>query len=216
MPKQIIDFTDCLPYSNSSKEPGKNKCPAPNPTYEKYLMLAHYQDYYWKSGKPCGFNRVDPLLVAFSYRIVSDPYFKRFTVEKYVCNRFEKIVYDSALLDFRHLTLTDQMAWQREILQEENERMISLLRDQNDRAILTEDLFFENNRCKTCTTFSIHGLLLSIHHMYYKDLKDPFNGTVLYDSEGKLVMRKIYEIDPSSGEFTDLLSEERDFMPSAT
>lgn len=171
-------------------------------------MYKHYKNYYWKMGKPYGAEEVDPSQAPFSYKIVSDPYFRRFSIEKYLLTRFEKVVYDSILLDFRHLSLKDQMAWQREVLKEEEDRTICLLRNQDDRAVLMETLTFDQNHCRTCTTHSVHGILLAVHRMFYRALQDAFDGVVLYDLEGRAVMMKSYETDPLTGEFTNLISEE--------
>lgn len=171
-------------------------------------MFKHFQDYYWKGGKPYGSAIVDPSQIATSYKIIVDPYYKRFSVEKYRYVYFEKVIYDSLLLDFRHLTLKDQVAWEREIVQEEKDQSICLLRNQEDRIVLVETLTFEQNQCRSCLTSSVHGIPLSTHRMYYRLLQDPFDGVVLYDMEGRPIMMKTYEIDPLSGDFTNLLSEE--------
>lgn len=170
--------------------------------------MTYYKEYYWKKGKPYGKEPVDPKTSPLSYRIIVDPYYKRFSVEKYLKGRFEECVYDSLLLDFRHLQKDDQQAWQREILEETLEYTKGIIRNQDDRAILIETLQFEGERCRVCTIFSIHGVLLSTHRMSYTALGDPFNGVTLFDKEGRIVMQKTYEIDPLTEEFTLLLSEE--------
>lgn len=180
------------------------------------LMFKHFHDYSWKEGKPYGRQEVNPSQTSFSYKIVVDPYYKRFSIEKYKYSNFDKVIYDSCLLDFRHLTLKDQMAWQREILKEDKESSVCLLRNQEDRAILIETLMFEGDRCRECTTRSVHGILLSIHRMYYCCLNDDFNGVVLYDVEKRPVMMKVYETDPSTGEFTNLLIEEWNMLTHST
>lgn len=167
-------------------------------------------------GKPYGAEVTEASETSTSYKIISDPYFKRFSIEKYRYTRFEKVVYDSILLDFRHLSLKDQMTWRREVLTEEGDCSTCLLRDHDDRAILIEALTFDQNQCRSCTTSSIHGLPLAVHRMFYRSRNDPFDGVILYDMEEKPVMKKSYEIDPSTGEFTNLLSEEwnmQDFSP---
>lgn len=174
-------------------------------------MINYYKTYYWKNGKPYGKERVDPSTIAIAYRILVDPYYKRFTIEKYQDALFEDCVYDSLLLDFRHLKKEDQQSWQREILEETHEFTKALIRNQDDRAILIENLQFEGERCRKCMIFSIHDVLLSTHKMFYTVLGDPFNGVVLYDKEGNIVMKKTYEIDPVTEEFTQLLSEEWEF-----
>ncbi len=171
-------------------------------------MFKHFQDYYWKEGKPYGSQEVEPIEAPISYKIAVDPYYKRFSIEKYQYTGFDKVIYDSCLLDFRHLTLKDQMAWQREILKEEKDLSICLLRNQDDRAILIETLSFENNQCRTCQTNSVHGIPLSIHRMYYQCLQDSFDGVILYDIEKRPVMIKVYETDRVTGEFTNLLMED--------
>lgn len=171
-------------------------------------MFKYFQDYYWKAGKPYGVEAVDPFQASSSYKIVADPYYKRISIEKYRYTFFDKIIYDSFLLDFRHLTLKDQIAWERETLKEEKDRSICLLRNQDDRGVLMETLTFEHNQCRSCSTSSVHGIPLSIHRMYYRSLTDSFDGVVLYDVEERPVMMKTYETNPQTGEFTDLLSEE--------
>jgi hypothetical protein len=171
-------------------------------------MFKHFQEYYWKEGKPYGREAVEPSQTPFSYKIVVDPYYKRLSIEKYQYSNFNKIIYDSYLLDFRYLTPKDQMAWQREVLREEENTSVCLLRNQDDRAILIETLLFEGEQCRECSTRSIHGIPLSIHRMYYRSLHDRFNGVVLYDIEERPVMMKIYETDPLTGEFTIVLREE--------
>lgn len=173
-------------------------------------MHKYFKNYYWKNGKPYGLEEVTHE-APISYRIVTDPYYKRFSIEKYSL-KFDKIIYDSLLLDFRHLTLKDQVAWEREMLKEEENRSISLLRNQDDRAVLIETLTFHNNQCRACMTSSIHGIPLALHKMFYVSLGDSFNGVILYDVEERPVMRKVYEIDSQSGEFTNLLSEEWDMQ----
>lgn len=171
-------------------------------------MYKYYSDYYWKEGKPYGREAVDPSLTNFSYKIVVDPYFKRFSVEKYHFKQFDKVVYDSMLLDFRHLKLINQTAWQREMLKEEEHLSIFLLRNQDDRAILIETIHYEQQQCRWCQTHSIHGLALANHRMYYKNFNDSFDGVILFDLEDRPVLMKIYETDPQTREFTTLLSEE--------
>lgn len=171
-------------------------------------MFKHFRDYYWKSGKPYGIDVVDPSLISPSYKIIVDPYFKRFSVEKYLYQNFEKVIYDSLLLDFRHLNLIDQTAWQREVIKEEQKETVCILRNQDDRAILIETLTFENHQCRTCWTSSIHGLPLAVHRMFYSTMQDPFDGVVLYDLEERPVMMKLYECDSVTREFTTLLKEE--------
>lgn len=175
-------------------------------------MYKHYRNYYWKKGKPCGVEETDAAATPISYKIIVDPYFKRFSIEKYQLARFDQVIYDSMLLDFRHLTLKDQIAWQREILTEEENLSVCLLRDQDDRAVLIETLTYDRNLCRSCIASTVHGVTVAIHRMYYRDQNDPFDGVILYDSEERPVMRKSYERDPKTGEFTVLIKEEWDMQ----
>jgi hypothetical protein len=171
-------------------------------------MFKYFGKYFWKFGKPYGLEKQDPTTSQATYKIVVDPYYKRISIEKYQFAQFEKTIYDSLLLDFRHLTLQNQNAWHRQILEEEENKTICLLRNQEDRAVLVETLIFENSLCRSCTTSSIHGIPLAMHRMYYQSMKDPFDGVILFDIEGRPVMIKKYERDEETGEFTNILSEE--------
>lgn len=171
-------------------------------------MYKHYNDYYWKSGKPYGRGEVLASENQASYKIIVDPYFKRFSIEKYCFEQFDCIIYDSVLLDFRHLTLGDQIAWRHEMLKNENGSSLAVLRNHDDRAILLESHSFEGKYCRTCQTSSLFGNRLATHRMFYKSLNDSFNGLVLYDVEQRPVMMKTYEIDPVTEEFSKLLTEE--------
>lgn len=170
-------------------------------------MNTHFSHYYWKMGKPYGLEPVETKH-EISYKIVTDPYHKRYSIEKYRHGQFEKIIYDSIFLDFRHLKPIDQLAWQRECLVEHPEKSVFLLRNAEDRVVLTETQFFEGNWCRRCVVNSAHGISLSTHRMYYKAFDDPFDGVVLYDAEDQPVMMKTYEVDKATGEFTELLTEE--------
>lgn len=174
-------------------------------------MNHYFEDYLWKKGKPVGKTVLSPQHISEapqSYKIVSDPYYKRISVEKYVYAVFEKIVYDSVFLDFRKLQPNEQTAWSKELFKEDDTHQSSLIRDQYDRLILIETSLFEQGFCRECRISSSHGILVSVHRMYYKVLNDAFNGVVLFDAEGKAVMRKEYDADPHTNEFTDLLKED--------
>lgn len=175
-------------------------------------MYKHYRNYFWKMGKPYGIEEVEAEKTLTSYKIISDPYFKRISIEKYQLTRFDQVIYDSVLLDFRHLTLKDQIAWRREVLNEEENRTTCLLRDHDDRAVLIETLTFDRNLCGTCTTSTVQGIPVAIHRMYYREQQDTFDGVMLYDREERPVMRKCYERDPVTGEFTLLIDEEWDMQ----
>ena len=106
----------------------------------------------------------------------------------------------------------EQAAWQREILSETEFESVCLLRNQEDRAVLIERITFDQQKCRSCTTYSIHELPVATHRMYYKELGDSFNGVILFDLEGHPVIKKSYEIDAKTGEFTNLLTEEWEMM----
>ena len=94
------------------------------------------------------------------------------------------------------------------MLKEEADQTICLLRNQDDRVVLIETLLYEQNRCRSCSLSSVHGIPLSIHRMFYRSCQDLFDGVVFYDAEKRPVMMKQYEIDPETGEFTNLIQEE--------
>lgn len=175
-------------------------------------MIAHFLTYFWKNGKPYGLSPVTPTEAPISYKIIVDPYYKRFSIEKYRFALFDKIVYDSYLLDFRHLKPLYQTAWQKEELYSDDSSIICLMRNQDDRAILKETHYFEKNRPRICKMSSIHGIFLSTHRILYDDFGDPYNGVILYDSEERPVMIKKYSMDPLTYEFTDLIEEKWDMQ----
>lgn len=168
-------------------------------------MVKHYRDYRWENGKPVGISPFSELLAdVVSYKIVADPYYKWISIEKYLGTEWNGVVYDSKLFDFRILRQANQAAWSRTPLPAENR---SLIRDENDRGICIEQYFFKEGRCVLCEAYSVHGMLLSTQKMLYTDLGDAFNGVILLDREGRLVMSKSYELDPETQEFAELKQE---------
>lgn len=174
----------------------------------------HFKNYYWKNGVPQGWQKVDFNQEPTTYKIVTDPYRKRFTVELYQMGRFHQIVYDSFFLDFRKLTPLEQTAWQKETLEETSKATKSLIRNGEDRVVLIEECSFADSFCKECRISSPHGLHLSTHRMFYTHQQDPINGVILFDSYDKLVMWKTYACN-QEGEFTDLIEEQWDLGPQA-
>lgn len=173
-------------------------------------MHAFYADYIWQKGTPRGHQRLlEPTSAPHAYKIVVDPYYKRHTIERYQAGRFESLIYDSLLLDFRHLKTSEQHAWQREIISQTSTEMVCLIRDQIDRVIYFETHRFEGMLCRECRMFSPHRLELSTLRMFYTGLNDPFNGVLLYDRNDHLVLAKRYAIN-GLGEFTELLEERWD------
>lgn len=173
-------------------------------------MLKNYCDYVWREGKPFGINPLDDIAnsSATTYRIVADPYYKRISIESYEGSHFKEVIYDSALFDFRHLKPAQQNAWSKEELERTPQKVVSLIRNQDDRALYIETCFFEGFLCRECQISSTHGVALSMHRMHYEALGDEFNGVIFYDNTRRPVMSKRYEIDPDTGEFGELLHEE--------
>ena len=169
-----------------------------------------YRDYIWKNGLPYG---IHPLTTEdssheISYKIPSDPYHKRVSIEKYSHGKFLEIVYDSALFDFRQLKLGEQLAWQKTLINETPTTATCHIRNQDDRLVLIEEYRFENNLCRECRAFSPVGNLLSVQKISYTLFNDTANEVVLFDSNEHRVMSKLYTFDEEAREFTQLLKEE--------
>jgi hypothetical protein len=169
----------------------------------------YFEEYYWKNGIPQGRKKLsdDQTALSRSYKIVSDPYGKRISLERYDQGRFHSTLYDSILLDFRKLKPVEQQRWEKSVLQESADQSVEVIRNEDDRAIYIETCIFLEGRCRECRLSSVQGILLSFHRLYYMDLGDPFNGAVLYDIQENPVMKKIYAVDPNYLHFTDLLEE---------
>jgi hypothetical protein len=169
-------------------------------------MIRHYRDYFWEKGSPRGLEAVEPLPGLKSVKLISDPYHKHLSIEEYTGETFNRLIYDSRLLDFRHLTPAHQMAWQKEKIEETADQTICLIRNQDDRLLYREVYHFQEKLCRECQIYSLHNLLLSRQKIFYACFGDPFNGIELYDSNSHLVMTKRYAVDEES-QFTDLLEE---------
>jgi hypothetical protein len=117
-------------------------------------MYKNYLDYYRKLGKPQGGTDVDPSEEPLSYKIIVDPFDKRFKIEKYNDHQFDQVVYDSGLLDLSSLSLGEQIASQREILREEGMVCTALLRNQDKRVVFIEVLNFDKHHSRACWTQS--------------------------------------------------------------
>jgi hypothetical protein len=175
--------------------------------------LQPYGDYFWSSGKPVGVGLVD-MKAPVSYRVISDPYKKRYSLERYEDGQFACVVYDSNLFDFRILKKQEDASWQREILEERTQSIRSLVRNMEERVILVEEAYFEGDFCKLCHFYSPHGIKVATQKMRLFSLQDGFNGVILYDSQEHPVLIKEYEVDPAAGEFTRLIREVWDFSES--
>lgn len=171
-------------------------------------MTKHFSEYLWKGGIPYGIQPIDgDNLEQDSYKITMDPYRKRISIEKYKAGHFVTCIYDSVLLDFRHLKASVHAAWEKTTLSESPSETVCLIRNQDDRAVFIEKHLFEKGLCRECHVTSTQGVPLSIHRMSYISLGDLFNGVTLYDANAHKVMCKVYEIDADTGEFTKLINE---------
>lgn len=168
-------------------------------------MHKAYKDYYWKDGKPYGME-VTNSLSGTTFRVVIDPYHTRYSLEQYQEGKFQRLIYDSAFFDFRHLRRPEHASWQKEPLSE----LKTLIRNHDDRVILLETYTFEQTLCRTCALSTANGLPLSTHRLYYEHLGDPFNGVILFDTNEKPILKKTYQFDALSQSFTDLLQESWD------
>jgi len=165
----------------------------------------YYLNYVWRHGIPYGKGSTDPQ-VPRSYLIAMDPYRKRISVEEYLKGEFHRIVYDSALIDFRHLRSEEQAAWQKV-----EHDSFAWVRNQDHRLMWKEKYQFEKHLCRSCDVISPHGLSLASQKMTYQHLGDPLNTVTLHDILDNPVMRKTYAHDTLTGEFTELLLTEWEF-----
>ena len=154
------------------------------------LMYIHYLNYYWDQGIPKGTDPVDPA-VPISYRITSDPYRKRITIEKYHHNQFYSIVYDSNLFDFRKLSPAIQESWERVSLSESEDQLTCLIKDENDLAVCIEVHTYEKGMCTLCEyKTASNQFLIATQKLYYQKEGHPKDVGILYDMEGKIVFEK--------------------------
>lgn len=162
-----------------------------------------YDDYYWDKGVPKGRGSSETK-ASITYKIQDDPYRKRYSVEEYEGKIFQKILYDSALFDFRSLFKGEDASWQREVLSETATSALTLIRNMEERIILREELHYDTEgKCTGCTLFSCHGVPLGTQTICDK----PFTGVQFRDISGRLVLQKEYEKNKETGEFGSLLKE---------
>lgn len=138
-----------------------------------------YNDYVWVKGKPRGKG------VGSTYKIIQDPYGKRFSIERFQNDAFQDIVYDSNIFDFRTLISKVESSWQK-IPKGES----SLIRDHDDRTIAQEFYAFENDLCTECRIHYPEGPLVAIQRMFYKNEK--LSAMVLFDILERPAGLKIY------------------------
>lgn len=173
-------------------------------------MVTHYRDYGWVKGVPKGIERLDTGDLSPDlqyYRIITDPYHKRYTVERYESGRFSTVVYDSMLLDFRHIKPAEQQGWSKETASADENTVTCIIRNPDDRVIYLETHRFEGEICRECQILTPQGLLLATNRMFYIQRGDQANRVVLYDRQDKPVMFKTYASD-EQGQFTDLIEEQ--------
>lgn len=171
-------------------------------------MSEYYTDYVWRGGIPYGVGKM-PAAEGRCYKVPMDPYRKRVAVEEYEGCIFQRVVYDSALLDFRLLKPpAEQTAWQKSVISSGADAVVSEIRNQDDRLICVETCYFREGVCVECRISSPFGIPLSVHRMFYRSKGDSFDGVVLYDINDHPIMFKKYEVDAESGEFTTLIEEQ--------
>src|SRR5437868_1859880 len=129
------------------------------------FAMSHYRNYIWKKGIPYGVDPVEDT-ISITYKIPMDPYRKRISVEEWKSGQFLRVVYDSALMDFRHLQPAEQYAWQKVVIKESADQIISQIRNQDDRMILIETYTFEKGFCRSCLTHSAHGMPISEQRLF--------------------------------------------------
>lgn len=145
-----------------------------------------FRDYVWIDGRPHGKGQGE------TYKITSDPYGKHTAIERYENGKYVATIYDSRLLNFKHLKRPDTQAWQRETLIPGKSH---ILRDQNNTVLFQEEIDPDGS----CHLYSPQGTLLSIHRIA--------SGRVtLYDANLHPVMVKRYALT-QAGEFGELLEE---------
>lgn len=166
-------------------------------------MSKFYKDYVWKEGLPHGIQPVEGASTGSLYKIVMDPYRKRISIENYLDGLFSQVIYDSYLINFRHLNPANQTAWQKEELPSG----AVLIRDQDDRIVFKENYIFKNELCRECHISSPHNIPLATQKMFYKVFGDSFDGVILFDKNDHPVMQKIYAFDETTHQFTELLKE---------
>lgn len=165
--------------------------------------MTFYKDYFWSSFKPKGTHKLSSHKEApLCYKIVSDPYGKRYSIEQYKNGLFYKIFYDSALFDFRHLLANDptKAVWHTEII----ETFKAHIRDEYDRLILIESYTFNESLCRETTFTTPHGIFIGRQKMFYTKLNDPLDGVVLFDQANKPVLIQLYHTDNVSGAYTKI------------
>ena len=146
-------------------------------------MFPFYRDYFWKGGKPFGVQKVDPLTADQRvFRIVSDPYHKWISIETYLGEAFDAIIYDSRFLDFRKLKPTEQIAWRKKSVGE----AAAWIFNEDDRVILKEVCCYKEGLCREVKIYSPYQTLICRYVM----VDGPLGSLLLYDSQSRPVMSR--------------------------
>ena len=168
----------------------------------------YFKEYIWNKGRPMGLKGCDPQKTPLSYKIVHDPYYKRICVEKYAFLRFQETVYDSLLLDFRSFRQgKEPAAWERQLLQETETLLQFIVKDEEDRVRFLETHILEAGRTVKGETFSMHGIFLCSHQLFWQSQGDSWTGLQIWDREKNLVLTKRYTTAADSEEFAELIAE---------
>lgn len=170
-------------------------------------MHKFYRDYYWENGRPRG-QDLQQTQEEICYRIVVDPYYKRYSIEKYENQQFLDVIYDSALFDFRWLKPQEQVAWQKVKVVENEKEMTCLIKNQDDRVIAVEKYYFEEDLCRRSEMFYPNGKQLATQVISYTKLGDEKNLVILLDAYSHPVVIKEYEADEDTGEFSLMIKED--------
>ncbi|CRX37813.1 hypothetical protein [Estrella lausannensis] len=163
-----------------------------------------YRDYVWIKGKPQG--RENPpgqqLDTTSRYKIVRDPYGKRHSVELYKDGKFQGIIYDSHLFDFRLCVSKMESSWQKIDAELVDHHPASLIRDQDDRTIAEERYIFAHGLCTECHIHYPGGPLVAVQKMFYEGASEEPSAVALFDQHFKPVGIKIFGSEAPEKGFT--------------
>ena len=173
----------------------------------KFLMYPCCTDYSWSNGRPVPLDSV-PLdsLDLRHYRLITDPYGKRTTIELHKDGFLQRCIYDSDLMNFRKLSELEDLDVTRDKIEGG-----AVIRNDEDRALWMEYYRFDGDICVGAEIRSPHGSLIGVQDISYTKLGRPFNGVILRDAEAKAVTMKTYRVD-EEGEFLELLEEHWDMV----
>lgn len=161
-----------------------------------------YRDYVWIKGKPQGRENSSshaPETVD-RYKIVKDPYGKRHSLEWYLEGKFQGIIYDSNLFDFRLCVSKMESSWQKIDMEMIDNHPAAIIRDHDDRTIAEERYVFTHGLCTECRIHYPGGPLVAVQKMFYETGKEEPSAVALFDQHIKPVGIKIFgQKDPDKG-----------------